>query len=122
VIVPRPTSCDAAEDRVDVGRIVRFRHHDWPSAGTERRSTEDKKAVDGVDGLVAGTEKCMGEELEQFIGTRSAHNQRGIERISASDNRVQRGSRAVGIDCEMLDRFVIRTHRIQARPKRRLVG
>jgi hypothetical protein len=78
--------------------------------------------MDRVDRLVAWTEKCMGEEIEQFIGTRAANNQRRVERISASDHRSQRGSRAVGIDSEMLGRFVIRTHRIQARPKRRLVG
>jgi hypothetical protein len=27
---------------------------------------------------VAWTDKCAGEEIEQFIGTRAAHNQRGI--------------------------------------------
>jgi hypothetical protein len=78
--------------------------------------------MDRVDRLVARTEKCVGEELEQFIGPRAAHNQRGVERIGASDHRSQRGPRAVGIDCEMLGRFVICTHCIRARPERRLIG
>ena len=78
--------------------------------------------MDRVDRLVTWTEKCVGEEIEQFIGTRAAHYQRGIERIGASDHRSQRGTRAVGINCEMLGRFMIRTDRIRARPKRRFVG
>ena len=115
------TRCDGAEDRVDIGRIVTFRHHDWPTSRAQGCSTEDQKAMNRVDRLVAGSDKCVGEEVEQFIGTRAAHDQRGIERISASDHRSQRGTRAVGIDCEMRGRFVIGTHRIRARPERRLI-
>jgi len=37
-----------------------------------------------VDRLVARADKCAGEEIEQFIGTSTAHDQRGIERIGAS--------------------------------------
>src|SRR5215469_8984545 len=103
------TRCDGAEDRVDIGRIVTFWHHDWLTSRAQGCSTEDQKAMDRVDRLVAWTDKCAGQEIEQFIGTRAAYNQRGIEPISASDRRSQRGARAVGINCEMLGRFVIRT-------------
>ena len=33
--------CDGAEDRADIGRIVAFRHHDWPTARAQDRITED---------------------------------------------------------------------------------
>src|SRR5215469_15574164 len=79
--------CDGAEDRVDIGRIVIFRPHDWPTTRAQGCSTEDQKAMGRVDRLVTWTENCMGEEIEQFIGTRAAYYQRGIERIGASDHR-----------------------------------
>ena len=33
--------CDGAEDRVDIGRLVTFRHHDWPTTRAQGCSTED---------------------------------------------------------------------------------
>jgi hypothetical protein len=44
----------------------------------------DQKAVDGVDRLVARTDKRSGEEDEQFVGTRAAHNQCGVNPIGAA--------------------------------------
>ena len=61
------TRCDGAGDRVDIGRIVTFRHHDWPTSRAQGWSTEDQEAMDRVDRLVAWTKKCVREEIEQFI-------------------------------------------------------
>ena len=75
----------------------------------------------GVDRLIAWPEIGMGDELQQFVGTRTADDARRIEPVTLGDRLAQIIGRAVGIKGKRIGRRREGFERLGARAQGRLV-
>ena len=75
-----------------------------------------------VDGLVAGADVGVRDEVDQLVGAASAHDPLGIEPVVLGDSVAQRRRAAIGIEREVVCLGLVGRDRLGRRPERRLVG
>jgi len=89
------------QDLIDAGRQVHFGGHRRAGPVGPYGDGVDEKAVGGVDGLIAGAQIGMGDELQQFVRARAADDVLGIEPVACGDRLAQVVAAAVGIKVEV---------------------
>ena len=111
----------AAQHRIDIGRKVDLgRDARGPARGLHRDRI-DQETVLAVDRLVAGTEVSLGDQLEDLVGPRPAHDPVRVEPIRLAERIAQRRRRSVRIERQRIRGRAVGLDRRGARPERRLV-
>ena len=82
----------AAEQRIDVGAVVRVGRHHQRRAAAPRGDVVDREAIADVDHFVARPGEGLRGEIEQLVGAGAADDPRRIDAVQRAERRAQLGA------------------------------
>ena len=102
--------------------VIDERHFDRPGAEQQRDQLVHDKCRTAHHRLVAGIEKNVAEQFEDFVGTVADNELIGAEPVTARELLAQREAAAVRIKLALLERALRRRHRTRRRAEGIFVG